>query len=278
MKKIISLILSIIMVFTAMPIVALGAEEECVHSVKEWGFYFKSGPGDGKTYDCTDSAYTIGRNGICTKCNTVIDEIIPTQPSHYLVALPRYDVDGNIIEANYKEPTCTENGYAKSVCKICNTVVSEPILTEGHTYGEAVVYSPCFADGTTTDGTYRKYCTKPGCDGYSEEKVINHRHIVYDGVEASCFGPGRTDYKICLDCGTQSQTTETEKLNHIDADGNGKCDLCLSAYLSDGVYCSCICHSTSSFMQFLLPLIRLVWQLLGVDNCHGDCNVAHYEK
>lgn len=277
MKKTVSLILSLIMLVTAMPLAVFGAD--CQHEVKEWSYYLSEGPGDGKTYDCTDSEYKIKRNGQCVKCFTYIDEVIPVQPFHHTVQLPMYDQDGNIIDDNYREPTCTENGYIKSQCIICKTVVTDIILAEGHDYGDPVVYRPCFEDGSGEDGIYRRYCTKSGCeDAYIEEKITNHNHIVYDGIETSCFGPGRTEYKVCLTCSTQSKTQEIPKLNHIDADGNGKCDLCFSSFLSEGVYCNCICHSQNSFIQMLMPIIKLVWQLLGVDNCHGDCNAVHYEK
>lgn len=279
MKKTVSLILSIIMIITAMPVAVLGADEVCKHEVDSWGYYFAGGSGDGKTFDCTDSAYTIKRNGQCTKCNTTIDEVIPTQPFHHTKQLPMYDEDGNIIVENYKEPTCTENGYTRSQCVICNTIVTEIIFAEGHDYGERVVYSPCFAEGSSEEGIYRRYCTKSGCeDGYIDERITDHNLIVYEETEASCFGPGRTGYKICLTCSTESKTTEIPKLNHIDSDGNGKCDLCFSSFLGEGVFCDCICHSNNTFIQMIMPLIKLIWQILGVDNCHGDCNAVHYVK
>lgn len=276
MKKTVCLILSIIMIFTAMPL-SVSAADECDHQVAEWVYAFYSGP-DSVNYDCTDPDYKIMRYGTCTACGTYYSELIPTQKKHYLVPLDRYDIDGNIIEENYKEPTCTENGYAKSKCIICTTIVADVLLAEGHEYGEPTVYKKCFEDGSQLDGIFRRYCTKAGCDGYSEERITTHRHMVYEGIEASCFGPGRTDYKICLDCSTESVSVETEKLNHTDADNNGKCDLCFSNYQSEGVYCSCICHSESAFMKLILPIVKIIWQILGVDNCHGDCNAAHYEK
>lgn len=276
MKRTISLLLTLIMIFSAVPFVAFAADETCEHLVKEWNYYKYKGPGDGKVFDCTDKNYIVSRNGKCTLCGITVDEQLGTLPQHTPVPLERYDVDGNIIAENFKEPTCTENGYTKSRCEVCNTVITNVILADGHTYGEREVYIMCFPNATDTQGVYRRYCTKAGCDGYSEETITDHNHIIYDGVEASCFGPGKTDSKICLDCGTEAKSVEIEKLNHKDADGNGRCDYCFSNFLGENVFCSCICHSTNSFMQFLMPLIRIIWQILGMDNCHGDCNSSHY--
>lgn len=275
MKRTFAILLTVIMLFTIVP-ATVSAESACTcdePEISEWN-YWKASAGD--NWDCTDPNQIFERGGWCS-CGGYYSETIPTQPEHVLVDLPLYDIDGKIIEENYKEASCDENGYVYYQCAICRARVADILSATGHTYGAAEVYSKCFSDGSTISGLYRRYCTKTGCEGYKEERITNHRCVVYDGAEASCYGEGRTEYVYCIDCNTESQSVTTPKLDHIDEDDNGMCDLCLSDYLGDGVYCSCICHSESGFMKLLMPLFKLIWQILGVDNCHGDCNAVHYE-
>lgn len=277
MKRTFAILLTAIMLFTLVPATALAVESECTCEEPEILEWVYEGEGDVSTWDCTDPDKKIVRSGECILCGKIYADIIPTQQKHAFVDLPLYDVDGKIISENYKEPTCEENGYVYYECKLCKFREADVLVASGHSYGAPVVYAKCFADGSRVGGLSRRYCTVAGCGAYSEERITTHRYVVYDGVAASCYGDGRSEYVYCIDCNTESKSVITPKLDHIDEDNNGKCDLCLSNYLSDGVYCSCLCHSESKFVQMLMPLFKLIWQILGVDNCHGDCTAVHYE-
>ena len=289
MKRILALSLSLIMIFTMLPFVGVAESRDSVCActspvVGEWWYT--------GTNDCTASQAT--RVGVCTLCGKYYTENIPVQPFHKLQELPMYDADGKLIvdkdgEPNYLAPTCEEKGYIKKQCSTCHKIVKEIIDEKGHEYGKSGIYVKCFVEGdpkdvdgvvtNTTPGITRRYCTNDGCDSYEEGRSIGHTIYKADEKPATCFNKGQTAYMYCATCGTESYTEEIPQLKHIDEDGNGKCDICVSQYReADGVYCSCMCHSESSFIQFLMPLLKLVWQILGIDNCHGECNAIHYVK
>lgn len=286
MKRLLALSLSIVMLFTILPLAMLaqGSDSNCYcdqPKVSEWWY---SG-----TSDCTVSQAT--RVGVCTVCGLYYTEKVPVQPFHKLVDLPMYDETGKLIvndkgEPNYLAPTCDQKGYIRKQCSTCHKIVDEVIDEKGHKYGEAIIYVRCFTEGDPKDvngvvtnltyGITRRYCTE-GCGSFVEERSLGHVVHATEDKPATCFGEGRTAYKYCATCGTESYSEVIPKLSHIDEDGNGYCDHCVSQLRENGVYCSCMCHSENSFIKLIMPLIKLVWQILGIDNCHGDCNAVHYE-
>ena len=292
MKRFLALSLSLVMLLTVLPLAAFAESRDskcyCENpSVREW-FYYASGG------DCTDPAQVITRYGYCQNagCYGIYEETVPTQQSHKLYDLPMYDDDGKPVlnsdgEPNYLAPTCSDKGYIKKQCSTCGKIVKVSINETGHKFGEWQAYIKCFSVDDPRDennavtaatlGLSRRYCLN-GCGAYEEERSEGHSVYYIEGKAANCFSEGSTDYKYCTTCGTESPSTPIEKLEHIDKDGNGYCDLCVSQYREgEDVFCSCLCHSENSFVQLLMPLLRLIWQLLGIDNCHGDCNAVHYE-
>ncbi len=289
MKRFFAIILSLIMLFTMLPLVGVAESRDSVcrctlPEVEEW---FYSG-----TNDCTASSAT--RVGVCKACGGYFTEEIPVQPFHKLYDLPMYDENGLPVvndkgEPNYLPPTCDEKGYIRKKCSTCHMVVEEVIDEKGHKYGEDIIYVRCFVEGDPKDtdgvvnnltpGITRRYCQNDGCDHFEEERSVNHMIHKTEERPATCFSSGRTAYMYCVTCGTESFTEEIPQLSHADEDGNGKCDHCMSQYRdTDGVYCSCMCHSENKFIQFLMPLLKLIWRILGMDNCHGECNALHYEQ
>lgn len=287
MKRILALSLSLVMLLTALPFVGVaessGSVCECDSpKVSEWWY---SG-----TNDCTVSQAT--RVGVCTICGKYYTEQIPVQPFHKLYELPMYDDEGKLVvndkgEPNYLAPTCDEKGYIRKQCSTCHKIVDEVIDETGHEYGDAIIYVRCFDEGDPNDtdgvvtnltpGITRRYCLNYGCDSFEEERSFGHSIYKTEEKSASCFSGGKTAYMYCTTCGTESYSEDIPQLSHKDEDGNGKCDHCSSQYReADGVYCSCMCHSESSFIQLIMPILKLVWQILGIDNCHGECNAVHY--
>lgn len=290
MKRFFAITLSLVMLFTALPLVSVaensGSACNCeAPEVSDWWYY-------GST-DCTDPDQTITRAGYCIKCGGIYDETIPTQPFHKLYDLPMYDDEGKLIvdsqgKPNYLAPTCEDKGYIRKQCSTCSKIIEEPIDEKGHSYGELQVHVKCFTENDPRDehgavtnltlGLSRRYCLN-GCGSFVEERSVGHSVYATDEIPATCFGDGHTAYKYCTTCSTESYSEVIPQLSHIDEDGNGYCDLCVSKFREDSnVYCSCLCHSESTFVQLLMPLFRLIWQLLGIDNCHGECEAVHYEK
>ncbi len=280
MKRTLAIILSVAMLFTALPFAAFAEQNVCAHEGEYTWLYEK-------VADCTAAGCTINRKKLCSDCGEVYGETetISAQKEHILTALPLYDENGNIIEANYIRPTCEETGMQKYACMLCETTVEKVIPANGHSYGEREVYVKCFDPedssnqvSRTENGIYRSYCTEPGCKAYLEERINDHVHFGYEAKEADCFGPGHTAFTYCITCATETEVYETPQLEHKDENDDGRCDLCFSEYRGDGVFCSCLCHSEKPFMQLLMPLFKLIWQLLGIDNCHGTCDAVHYVK
>lgn len=289
MKRFFAIALSLIMLLTALPLAGIaesrGSVCECEEPelVGEWWYYGSN--------DCTDPDQTTTRNSYCS-CGGIYSEAIPTQPFHKLFDLPMYDEEGKLVigadgKPNYLAPTCEDKGYIRKQCSTCKIIIEEPIAEKGHTYGELQTYIKCFVEGDPRDvdgvvtnqsfGISRRYCVN-GCGAYVEERSTAHTVYVNEEKAASCFGDGYTAYKYCVTCGTESYSEVLPKLTHADEDENGYCDLCSSKYREDGVFCSCLCHSENTFVQLLMPLFKLIWQVLGIDNCHGDCEAIHYEK
>ncbi len=288
MKRVLALTLSLVMLLTMLPLVGVaasgGAACDCAEPVIVGDWWYTGSD------DCTDPSKTTIRKAYCT-CGGIYSEAIPAQPFHKLFELPMYDEEGKLIvnekgEPNYLAPTCEEKGYIRKQCSVCNKIVEEAIAESGHTYGELQIYIKCFTENDPNDvdgvvnnqtfGLSRRYCLN-GCGSYLEERSVGHSVHVTEEKPATCFGEGYSAYKYCATCGTESDSVTYEKLSHIDEDDNGYCDHCVSKLREDGVFCSCLCHSENTFVQLIMPLFRFIWKLLGIDNCHGDCEASHYE-
>lgn len=290
MKRFFAITLSLIMLFTMLPLTGMAESRDsachCAEPeiVSDWWFYGSD--------DCTDPEQTVTRNAYCS-CGGIYSESIPTQPFHKLYDLPMYDEEGKLVvnekgEPNYLAPTCEKKGYIRKQCSTCGKIVEEVIDEKGHSFGDTEIYIRCFTEGDPRDehhavtnltlGISRRYCLN-GCGVFEEKRSEGHSVYTTDEIPATCFNEGRTAYKYCTTCGTESYSEIIPQLSHIDEDGNGYCDHCVSQFReNDGVYCSCMCHSESKFINFIMPLLKLIWQILGIDNCHGECEAVHYVK
>ena len=87
-------------------------------------------------------------------------------PNYVVYTEPKgHDLD-NLENREYKEPTCTEEGYVKGVCPDCGEYVSETIPARGHNtkYMELVTAPTC-----TKEGLYKGEC--PDC-GFRTQQVV----------------------------------------------------------------------------------------------------------
>ena len=100
-------------------------------------------------------------------------------------------------EAVVTAPTCTEAGYTTYTCSVCgDSYVADEVAALGHDW----------ADATCTAPKTCKVC------GATEGEVLAH-----NWKDADCQNP-----KTCTACGA----TEGEKGDHVDANKDGKCDVC----------------------------------------------------
>ena len=172
------------------------------------------------------------------------------------------------------EPSCTTKGYSVRTCKNCKSETKTEIPALGHK--EVVTY---------VDATCNKYAHKiitcSACDNYYEEIYTDnayapHAVVVVPGKPATCVSDGYTEYERCVNCGmvTQAQTLYKEDVPHVDADGNGKCDVCDGKFFTDTKTCNCLCHGTG-IKGFLYKIALFFWKIFKM-NKSCACGTVHY--
>lgn len=218
---------------------------KCVHC----GFPIKSErvPAKGHTYDegTVTVAPTCESKGsmlyTCTECSYSYTEEIEK-------------AEHSPINVSYQEPTCTESGYQKQICSVCETVLIDTVLPAiGHKY-EGAITTPatctqagvmtytCFACGDhynedidmlehnpsdwqitvaptcTTEGTKEIRCTV--CESVlSAETVESLGHTAGDPVvkEATCTENG-SETVSCTVCQAVIETQVIEATGHKESD------------------------------------------------------------
>lgn len=108
------------------------------------------------------------------------------------------DHEHRYIIAEIEAPTCTANGYEKSVCRCGDEIVTEKPMT-GHKFGKYKYNN----DGTCTkNGTETARCEN--CDETStrdkENGKVPHETEKHDGKAATCDADGWKAYETCKNC------------------------------------------------------------------------------
>lgn len=132
---------------------------------------------------------------------------------------------GNTLTEGYNAATCSASGYSGDVyCKDCGVLLEKG--TELPVLGQDAPES-----------------------AHSSVKVI-------PAVDPTCDKPGSTEGKICEDCGAVVVPVEEIPAtgNHVDKDGDGKCDDCGGDCSRD---CSCICHKDNIFSKIIRYICTL---------------------
>ncbi|MBQ7296291.1 MAG: hypothetical protein IJW86_08915 [Clostridia bacterium] len=172
------------------------------------------------------------------------------------------------------EPSCTKKGYSVLTCKNCKSETKTEIPALGHK--EVVTY---------VEATCSKYAHKiitcSACDEFYEEIYTDnayaaHSVVVIPGKDATCVSDGYTAYERCVNCGmvTEAQTLYKEDVPHVDADGNGKCDVCDGKFFTDTKTCNCLCHGTG-IKGFLYRIALFFWKIFK-SNKSCACGNVHY--
>ena len=115
---------------------------------------------------------------------------------------------------NEKAVTCTENGYTGDICcKDCGEVLTagQEILAAGH------------MDADQNDE----------CDACGNRTQCDHKNTVAQNKkDATCAQEGYTGDVFCNDCKTTVKLGEYIPLvDHVDGDGNRRCDACKKAVM-----------------------------------------------
>ena len=301
MKKVLSSILVVIMIVTAMPMTSFASNWLCEFT-GEHTFSWKvtkaaTCQATGvETEVCTRSDCGATRNereidiaghtvttkfgypATCTKpgltngtwceiCNTIFDVQSETEPLGH-------NYDWTISELS----TCTTVGQQMEICIVCGyksgKVHSIPLAE--HENGELdYIDSTCTEDGKITIG-----CVN--CGEFEEEIIIPAKGHNYQSQWQTILNPKCTEtgvaIKICKDC-LEIQKTDIPSLGHTDVDFDGKCDRCGTA---NGLpqpedpadSCSCNCHKTG--MANFIFKFMLFFQKIFKTNKVCSCGAEHY--
>ncbi len=161
---------------------------------------------------CTEAGY---KSYICA-CGMGIKEMLPATGHSY--DEKGYCADcgafGGDIElphehtyetVEYREPTCTENGYVIMMCTGCGMKGRDDLLSKGHSF--------------TDDG----YCTECGAFGGDAEQPHEHRFKTLSTVNPTCTESGYVEM-LCAECDMITKE-EIPATGHI-YDEKGYCAVC----------------------------------------------------
>lgn len=230
-KKILSVILATLMLFSAMSVSVSAEAEKCPHNLGEEGWEIIKEP------TCNSSGI---KQKWCSECGFFAQKEIPNDMTKHVpglwttvVAHTCYQDGYDVVYCEYgctdpdtgerivlaerttpkhdfsvlygEEPTCVSTGYAFSICLSCYESKTEElaIRPNAHKLSEEIIYqeATCVKDS----GIKRHYCLNPGC---SYEVLTpytapdNHKNVTWyedKTVHSTCaadgFVPG-----ICNDC------------------------------------------------------------------------------
>lgn len=214
MKKTLAILLSMLMlVVMAMPVMAADATV-CPACEKNTFIYYMT-----VTPTCTEQGYTLW------KCNNA--ECGYEEKVDYVDALSHafpdaYDhVDGGCLKETFDHRYCTRCGLEDKI-----NVTAAP----GHAWDEGVHHEA----NCTVAEHYVHTCT--ACGETKIEKVEGgdpytyHKMVKISGPE-SCLDEAVEVYK-CSKCGFEDKL-EVAPVDHVDADGDGVCDVCVEELVLD---------------------------------------------
>lgn len=262
MKKALSLVLSIIMIFTLVPM-AFAEGEECAHENYTWIY-----EGLDDDYDCVVEEGQ--RYKACADCGEAIDSVkesVPVQPNHRWIESSRDSA------ACVKPENEADIPYIYYECTLCDATKKVEQSYSGHSWSAWSVLVKCFeGEDHYKAGTYQRTCE--GCGATETKAIADHVYITMAGTAPTCHKDGQTEYRRCYTCATVAPNEVIPKLPHIDENADTKCDLCDGLMAADGSACRCICHNQMEIIQkLILPILKILWGILKMDTC--NCGAAH---
>ena len=159
--------------------------------------------------------------------------------------------------------SCEVGGQEKRQCANCNAAITREIPAIGHKYGTWTVFTAATCKNA---GQEKRVCNVCGA---AETREIARKTVHTFGTwtivtPATCKGAGQ-EKRVCSVCGA-AETREIIKTDHIDTDGDGKCDYC---GIDMGVIVhNCKCrfksvHDLSTFLgRFICSICRFLYWIL----------------
>lgn len=205
------------------------------------------------------------KDGVCTVCKK-------TQTG---VVVPKLECSVHSVDSFEKtaewtvitEPTCVSVGKKQAWCSGCEKFIVRDIPMNDHSPVTIKGVEPTCEEYGTVEGLYCYVC-----ETYlvHPEKIrpLGHkmvlRHGMYD-IEPTCTEKGKGTM-ICLNDGCEyTETIEVNTISHVDSDGDQFCDMC------EGRICKCICHKDSFISRFIRKLNTLLQKLLKSEDIPFRC-------
>lgn len=175
-------------------------------------------------------------------------------------------------------PTCDTNGVRVRTCTTgCSESDEGHTQTEavgkiGHNYGEWEVTKKATC---VEEGSQRRYCDR--CKTWEVQTIPKggHNRVADNAVEATCTSVGKTAGSHCSLCGyVFVAQKEIPMKEHMDLNGDGKCEGCnMTMHFDDGTD-TCLCHGTG-FRAFIYKIVRIIWKIFKI-NKTCVCGAKHY--
>ncbi len=168
-----------------------------------------------------------------------------------------------------KQRTCINEGCPEGFEGHTETKVISKI---GHNYGEWTVtkQATCIAEGER-----QRTCDRCGYVDKEATAKGEHKRVPDYPVEPTCTSYGLTGGNHCEVCGEVFVAQQVIPMkNHLDINGDGKCDGCGSpTYKPDSVD-TCLCHKTG-IASIFYKIARFFWKILKI-NQTCVCGAKHY--
>ncbi len=181
------------------------------------------------------------------------------------------DTSKHIIVSDTVAATCEKDGAIIYTCSEgCGYKETKVIKKSGHILSDWVIV---IEGNCKTESVQIRRCLNSNCNLVEERSYIEpHSFIITKGSEPTCTKPGLTDHKYCVVCELEEGGDVIPVKDHIDLNGDGKCDYC--GYSEAVPKCTCMCHS-DGFLQIIYKIFRFFWIITRTQQ-KCDCGANHW--
>ena len=215
----------------------------------------------------------ITKSATCTEdgvktytCKRTHCDCTPENPASYTVTIP---ATGHKAKLEYADATCAADGYARTVCETCKTVLEEQtIAKKEHIWTvKSVEEATCEHTGTTTYECGLCKATKT-----EDIATVNHEYLPTGKyIDATCTAPKYERY-ACTYCGGELLVKVGEANGHDKTENYKVVD---PATCSEAGYSEWRCHCGALLGAKVIKPDNHTWETVNV-TLDSECNGAGY--